>query len=76
MRMRASLRADSPSTDGSAKTELGGNVIEVATGAARSRNDGVWIAVKPLLLAKVGDLRVDPDEGVLVAGDGLKLVGQ
>jgi hypothetical protein len=40
----------------------------VKTGAARSRNDGVGIAVKPLLLTKVRGGRVDPDKCVLVVG--------
>src|SRR5204863_10166019 len=48
---------------------------KMQTCAARSRNDRVWIAVKPLLLAEIRGCRVDPDERVLVAGNSLKLVG-
>ena len=44
--------------------------------AARSRNDGVGIAVEPLLLTEIRGRCVDPDERVLVAGNSLELTGK
>ena len=45
------------------------------TCAAGSWNDGIGIAVKPLLLAKVRSGRVYPDKRVLVVGYALELIG-
>jgi len=39
-------------------------------------NDGVGISIKLLLSAEIRNHRVDPYECVLVAGNGLELIGQ
>src|SRR5258706_8884 len=47
---------------------------EVETCAARPRNDGVGIAVKPLFLAKVRGSRIYPNKRVLVTGNALEFI--
>src|SRR5438046_3062335 len=44
--------------------------------AARSWNNGVGISVEPLFIAEIRDRRVDPQECVLIAGNGLELICQ
>ena len=49
---------------------------KVQAGAARSRNDGIGIAIEPLRFAEIRDRWIDPDERVFIARNSLELVGR